>query len=87
MAAFDKGYIEIYEYPRAQEAIITYTEDGSKEVVKEGFTEDAILYEIIDMEKAVSQDNDMYIQYTVDVMKIMTDIRKKWQMYYPEEEN
>lgn len=39
------------------------------------------------MEKAVSQDNDMYIQYTVDVMKIMTDIRKKWQMYYPEEEN
>lgn len=87
MVAFDKGYIEIYEYPRAQEAIITYTEDGSKEVVKEGFTEDAILYEIIDMEKAVSQDNDMYIQYTVDVMKIMTDIRRQWQMYYPEEEN
>lgn len=28
--AFDKGYVEIYDYPRADEAVITYTEDGSK---------------------------------------------------------
>ncbi len=28
--AFDKGYIEIFEYPRGQEAVITYTEDGHK---------------------------------------------------------
>lgn len=28
MAAFDKGYIEIYDYPRADTATITYTADG-----------------------------------------------------------
>lgn len=26
MIAYDKGYIEIYEYPRACKAVITYTE-------------------------------------------------------------
>lgn len=26
--AYDKGYIELYEYPRGQKAVITYTEDG-----------------------------------------------------------
>ena len=30
--SFDKGYIEIFEYPRSMEATITYTEDGHKEV-------------------------------------------------------
>lgn len=30
MIAFDKGYIEIYEYPRAEEAVITYTEDSRR---------------------------------------------------------
>ena len=31
--SFDKGYIEIFEYPRGEEAIITYTESGEKEVI------------------------------------------------------
>ncbi len=30
MVAFDKGYIEVYEYPRAYQAVITYTEDNSR---------------------------------------------------------
>ena len=36
--SFDKGYIEIFEYPRSMEATITYTEDGHKEVIQEGNT-------------------------------------------------
>ena len=28
----------------------------------------------------------MHLDYTKDVMKIMTDIRKSWGMKYPEEE-
>ena len=84
--AFDKGYIEIYEYPRAHEATITYTEDGSKKVIREGLMDNAILYEIKDMEEAVSGNNNMHMDYTADVMKIMTDIRKQWGMTYPEEE-
>lgn len=90
--AFDKGYIEIFEYPRSMEATITYTEDGHKEVIKEGNTADALYYEVSDMEKAIFADDSSMIAeftrlpYTIDVMKIMTDIRNEWGMKYPEEE-
>lgn len=38
------------------------------------------------MEKAVDRDYSlMHLDYTEDVMNIMTDIRKQWGMKYPEE--
>lgn len=38
------------------------------------------------MEKAVDGDYSlMHLDYTKDVMNIMTDIRKQWGMKYPEE--
>lgn len=51
MVSCEKGYIEIMEYPRAFEAVVTYTESGEKEWVKEGDTRDALIYELLDMEK------------------------------------
>ena len=85
--SFEKGYLEIYEYPRGDEAVITYTEDGHKETVKAGSTGHALIYEIDDMEAAVSgQVNEMHLDYTKDVMEMMTEIRKDWGMKYPEEE-
>lgn len=85
--AFDKGYIEIYEYPRAHKATITYTEDGRTEVIDLGNTEEALVYEVRDMERAVAgEKNEMHLDYSADVMKIMTDIRKSWGLYYPEEQ-
>lgn len=84
--SFDKVYIEIYEYPRAQEAIITYADDGHKEVIKEGLTVNALEYEVRDMEAAINGNNDMHLGYTVDVMDMMTSIRNDWGMKYPEEE-
>ena len=30
MVAFDQGYLEVYEYPRADQAVITYTQDGHR---------------------------------------------------------
>ena len=54
MAAFDKGFLEVYEYPRAQEAVLTWTEDGRREVIREGSTAGALGYEIRDMERAVA---------------------------------
>ncbi len=87
MVAYDRGYIEVYEYPRAQKAVITYTEDGHQEIIEEGATEDALQYEVIDMERAVSGEADeMHMDYTSDVMSIMTEIRRSWNMTYPEEE-
>ena len=85
--SFDKGYVEIFEYPRGMEAKITYTADGHCETISAGHTKDALLYEVEDMEKAIEGDTAlMHLDYTKDVMKIMTDIRKSWGMKYPEEE-
>ena len=86
MAAFDKGYIEIYEYPRGVEAVITYTEDGAAEVVRTGEKEHALVYEVEDMEAAVSgEENVMHLDYTKDVLEMMTAVRYEWGMKYPEE--
>lgn len=85
--AFDKGYVEIFEYPRGEEAVITYTESNHKEIIKAGDTQKALLYEVEDMEKTVSGgENLMCLEYTSDVMDIMTQIRNEWGMKYPEEE-
>ncbi|HEM3164864.1 Gfo/Idh/MocA family oxidoreductase [Streptococcus suis] len=84
--AYDKGYIELYEYPRGQKAVITYTEDGSQEVIEAGETAKALSYEVADMEKAVAGiENTMHLAYTQDVMDIMTQPRKEWGLVYPEE--
>lgn len=54
MVAFEKGYIEVYEYPRADRAVVTYTESGEQKVIECGKTADALQYEIRDMEQALS---------------------------------
>lgn len=88
MVSCEKGYIEIMEYPRAWEATITYTESGETETVSAGKHEDALAYELEDMEKAIlGEANDMHLDYTKDVMDIMTDFRKSFDLTYPEEEN
>ena len=85
--AYDKGYIELYEYPRGQKAVITYTEDGSQEIIKAGETAKALQYEVLDMEAAVAGENDYtYLNYSRDVMLLMTQLRKDWGLVYPEEE-
>ena len=40
--SFEHGYIEIYEYPRGDEAVITYTDDGHTEKITAGATEEAL---------------------------------------------
>ncbi len=85
--AYDKGYIELYEYPRGQKAIITYTEDGHQDIIEAGDTSQALSYEVQDMEKAVAGiENEMHLAYSQEVMVIMTKLRKDWGLVYPEEE-
>ncbi len=84
--SFDKGYVEIFEYPRGDEAVITYTDTGETETITFGETAKALEYEIEDMENAVQNGEDMHLSFTKDVMDIMTFIRNEWGMYYPEEE-
>lgn len=84
--SFEKAYIEVYEYPRANEVIITYTDDDHKEVIKEGLTSMSLEYEVRDMEATVNGDDHMHLDYTIDVMDMMTSIREDWGMKYPSEE-
>lgn len=82
----EDGYIEIMDYPRAEEAKIVYTESNRTEFIKEGEMGLALQYEMEDMEKAIlGNDEDILLEYSKDVMAIMTDLRKEWEMYYPEE--
>ena len=85
--SFDKAYIELFEYPRGDKAVITWTEDGRQEEVLAGSTSEALCYEIRDMEQAAAGNPaGMHLDYTIDVMKMMTEIRQQWNMRYPEEE-
>ncbi len=88
MAAFDRGYLEVYNYPRAEEAVITYTQDGLQQIIRSGSTADALSYEVLDMEHTISTGEDrMRLNYTKDVMDLMTRIRRDWKLTYPEEES
>lgn len=86
MISCDKGYIEIMEYPRAEKAIITYTETGKQEVIEIGKSEDALCYEMQDMQQFVLGNEEVgCLNHTKDVMDIMTQIREEWGLFYPEE--
>lgn len=86
--AFEKGYIEIMEYPRADEEKIVYTSSGTIETIVAGKRSDALQYEMEDMEEAIiSRKKDMLLTNTLDVMDIMTEIRHRWGMYYDSEKN
>ena len=83
---YDNAYIEIFEYPRADKATITYTDDGHTQEIIAGKLENALCYELQNMENAVETGkNTMRLDYTIDVMNIMTTLRNNWNMKYPEE--
>ncbi len=87
MISCEKAYIEIMEFPRADYAVITDAATGEKREISSGKREDALFYELSDMEAAVNGGaTDMMLRYTVDVMDIMTSLRNEWGLTYPEEE-
>ena len=87
MISCEKGYIEIMEYPRTDRAKIVDASTGEKKKISCGKTEDALFYEMTDMERAVESgdETEMYLNYTKDVMDIMTGLRREWGLKYPEE--
>jgi len=83
MISCEKGYIEIMEYPRAWEAAIHYVESGETQKITAGENADALVYELEDMERAINGEHEcMHLDYTWDVMDIMTGVRN---FKYPEE--
>ena len=88
MISCEKGYIEIMEYPRADKAVIVDADSGKRTEIESGETANALYYEMMDMEQAVRSGDasNMQLQYSKDVMDIMTKLRKDWGMKYPGEE-
>lgn len=88
MISCEKGYIEIMEYPRADKAVLVDAETGERTEVECGDTLNALYYEMQDMEAAVKTGDTacMHLEYSKDVMDIMTKLRKDWNMKYPNEE-
>ena len=86
MISCEKGYIEIMEYPRADEAVIVDAVTGGRETVRAGRTAEALAYELADMEAAIRGEGDMLLSCTADVMELMTALRQEWGVSYPEEE-
>ena len=84
----EKGYIEIIEYPRADKATIVDAETGAAREISAGERPNALYYEMLDMEKAVrtGDTSEMKLDFSKDVMDIMTALRKSWNLKYPNEE-
>lgn len=82
--AGEQGYIEIENYPRGERAVITYTEDGRKEEIELGRTQDALLYEAQDMVHYVEcGGSDRVLELSMDVTSLLNRIRNQWGFRYP----
>lgn len=85
--SFDRCYIEVTDYPRADTATIVWTADGRRETVTAGEEAYALCYELADLEAAVAGDESRraLLGYASDVMELMTGLRAEWGVVYPEE--
>lgn len=82
VVAFEKGFITVGDYPRANTATITYP-DGSIEIVTAGDSSEALNYEIELMTSNIlHQTSNHQIQLTHDVMSIMDNLREQWGLRY-----
>lgn len=82
LVACENGYIEIYNFPRADKAAITYTSDGYTQEITCGESGLALNYEIRDMEEYVSSLNGKTnLQCIQDVMDVLTQVQKAWGKY------
>lgn len=84
VVAGELGYIEVNNYPRANKATITYTEDGRCEEIILGETSKALNYEVEDIQEYISRKNgEDQLKLTSDVIHLLSEIRNQWGFVYP----
>lgn len=83
----EKGYIEIWNHLRPDNAVIVDKKTDQRRTVTAGDAGHAMIYEIEAMEQAVKSSNakSLCLDKTRDVMKIMTSLRRDWGVVYPTE--
>ncbi len=87
VVATDEGYLEVVEYPRADEATFLRWPSEELEHIRAGERRLALNYAIADLEAAAAGDAEVARQgmWSHDVMELMTRFREGWGMRYPEE--
>lgn len=76
----DKGFIEVYDYPRADKATFTETATGKVTEFHAGEMKDALLYEVKAMEKAVEGNAEgNTLKLSTEVMELLTEVRRQWE--------
>lgn len=82
LIACENEDIEVYNFPRADHATVTYTSDGHTDQITCGESRLALNYEIRDMEKYVSSLNGQEnLSYVCDVMDVLTEVQRLWGKY------
>lgn len=82
LIACENGDVEVYNFPRADHATVTYTSDGHTDQITCGESSLALNYEIRDMEEYVSSLNGQKnLSYVCDVMDVLTEVQRLWGKY------
>ena len=77
VVAYEEGYITVDEYPRADQAVITYR-DGTTETIAAGSTAEALNYEVQTLIDTVEGAPNRTLTLTKDVIQILDAMRRFW---------
>lgn len=77
IVAYEKGYLTIPEYPRADRGEIIFT-DGSKEIIESGSTGQALNYEIANMVATIEGASNRSLAWTYQATKVMDQMQQAW---------
>lgn len=77
IVAYEKGYLTVPEYPRADRAEIFFT-DGSKETIESGSTGQALNYEIANMVATIEGAPNQSLLWTQQATKVMDQMQQAW---------
>lgn len=82
LIACENGDVEVYNFPRADHATVTYTSDGHTDQITCGESSLALNYEIRDMEEYVTNlSGEQNLEYIQDVRDVLTQGQKVWGKY------
>lgn len=83
--AYEKGFVEINDYPQAEEAVL-YKTDYGKKILKLGNYNTRFKYEVEYISKVLENSKEnIFLEYTKDVIDIMDFVRNEWGLRYSDE--
>lgn len=75
--SFEKAYVTIDEYPRADQAVVHYN-DGRTETLSVGDTQNAMNYEVDNFVAAIKTGNNLSLPLSQDVIALLSAMNREW---------